>query len=90
MSHQVPSKFISQAAELGEGEEDNLPSCSIEEALQHQDLFINRTLTALALHILWNIFRIGSIAHAGCFLNLQTLEARPIPLSGRKPDGAGT
>lgn len=66
--------------EMLAGYENEAPSCSLAEALTHQELFINRTLTAFALHLIWSMFRRGEIRATGCFLNLKTLTAVPIPL----------
>lgn len=75
--------------EMLEGYENDAPSCSLAEALSHQELFINRTLTAFALHLVWAIFRRGEIRVAGCFLNLKEMTTVPIPLraarDGRRP-----
>ncbi len=66
--------------EMLEGYENDAPSCSLAEALSHQELFINRTLTAFALHLVWSMFRRGEIRVAGCFLNLKAMTVVPIPL----------
>lgn len=66
--------------EMLEGYENDAPSCSLAEALTHQELFVNRTLTAFALHLVWSMFRRGEITVTGCFLNLGTVTAVPIPL----------
>lgn len=66
--------------EMLEGYENDTPSCSLAEALTHQELFINRTLTAFALHLVWSMFRRGEIRVTGCFLNLKAMAAVPIPL----------
>lgn len=61
-------------------EDSNTPSCSLAEALEKQDLFINSTLTQLAMGLLWKMFREGKIDHQGAFLNLQTLQISKINL----------
>lgn len=60
--------------------EDSGPSCSLAEALEKQDLFINSTLAQLGCNILWKMFRYGMIEHHGLFLNLETLKVNPIPV----------
>jgi len=40
-------------------QEDNTPSCSLAEALQHQDLFINGSLAQMGCSLLWDLFRYG-------------------------------
>lgn len=59
-------------------EEDSGPSCSLAEALDKQDLFINSTLAQLGCDILWKMFRNGMIEHHGLFLNLGTMKVNPI------------
>lgn len=59
-------------------EEDSGPSCSLAEALEKQDLFINSTLAQLGCNILWKMFRNGMIEHHGVFLNLGTMKVNPI------------
>ena len=59
-------------------EEDSGPSCSLAEALEKQDLFINSTLAQLGCNILWKMFRNGMIEHQGVSLNLDTLKVNPI------------
>ena len=59
-------------------EEDSGPSCSLAEALEKQDLFINSTLAQLGSNILWKMFRNGMIEHHGLFLNLETMKMNSI------------
>ena len=61
-------------------EEDSGPSCSLAEALEKQDLFINSTLAGLGCNILWKMFRNGMIEHCGLYLNLNTMKVNPIPV----------
>ena len=39
--------------------EDDTPSCSLAEALEKQDLFINSTLAQMGSSLLWSLFRNG-------------------------------
>ena len=59
-------------------EADSGPSCSLAEALEKQDLFINSTLAQLGCNILWKMFRNGMLEHHGLFLNLETMKVNPI------------
>ena len=61
-------------------EEDSGPSCSLAEALEKQDLFINSTLAQLGDNILWKMFRNGMIEHHGVYLNLATMKVNPISI----------
>ena len=58
--------------------DNNEPSCSLAEALEKQDLFINSTLASMGASILWKLFREGMTAQRGFFLNLASLHAVPI------------
>lgn len=64
--------------ELMMDEDSNEPSCSLAEALEKQDLFINSTLANMASSLLWNLFREGMISDRGFFLNLKTFKCQPI------------
>lgn len=59
---------------------DTGPSCSLAQALEKQDLFINSMLTQHAMHLLWKMFREGKIHYHGAFINLETLKIAPIYL----------
>ena len=59
-------------------EDDSGPSCSLAEALEKQDLFINSTLAQLGCNILWKMFRHGMIEHHGLYLNHATMKVNPI------------
>lgn len=56
-----------------EGQEDRLPSCSSIEALDRQEPFVNPTLANHALALLARLFRYGTIASHGAFVNLSLL-----------------
>ncbi len=56
------------------------PSCSIADALQRQDLFINQQVAASALNLLWVMFRKGVIDYHGVFIDLKKATTRPIPI----------
>lgn len=67
-------------------ETDSGPSCSLAEALEKQDLFINSTLAQLGCNILWKMFRNGMLEHHGLFLNLETMKVNPIIIYISKPN----
>jgi PRTRC genetic system ThiF family protein len=60
--------------------EDDTPSCSLAEALEKQDLFINSTLAQMGCSLLWNLFRNGLTENRGFFLNLKNFQSQPIKL----------
>jgi PRTRC genetic system ThiF family protein len=61
--------------------EDNTPSCSLAEALEHQDLFINSSLAQMGCSLLWNLFRRGMTEYKGFFHNLKDFRTHPIKVS---------
>jgi PRTRC genetic system ThiF family protein len=60
--------------------EDNTPSCSLAQALEKQDLFINSSLAQMGSSMLWNLFRNGLTENRGFFLNLKNFHSQPIRL----------
>lgn len=65
--------------------EDNTPSCSLAEALEKQDLFINQAVSTWALHLLWTLFRRGGADHHGYYINLTSGRVTPLPAASPKP-----
>ncbi|KOP38891.1 MULTISPECIES: PRTRC system ThiF family protein [unclassified Flavobacterium] len=59
-------------------QQDDTPSCSLAEALEKQDLFINSALAQMGCSLLWNLFREGMTANRGFFLNLKDFRLQPI------------
>lgn len=60
---------------------DNTPSCSLAEALEKQDLFINSSLAQMGCSLLWGMFRNGLTPYRGFFLNLKDFRSQPIPVA---------
>lgn len=60
--------------------EDNTPSCSLQESLERQDLFIGQSCAAFGLDLLWKLFRHGGIDNHGMFINLQSGRVTPLPV----------
>lgn len=60
--------------------EDNRPSCSLAEALERQDLFINQWLATAALQLLWQFIRQGGLDIHGYYINLETGRVTPLPI----------
>ena len=60
--------------------EDDTPSCSLSEALEKQDLYINSVLAQMGSSLLWNLFRNGLTENRGFFLNLKSFHSQPIKL----------
>ena len=62
-------------------EKESGPSCSLAEALNKQDLFINSTLAQLGCALLWKLFRERFIEYRGVFLNLETMKINPLKIN---------
>lgn len=62
-------------------DQDDTPSCSLAEALQKQELFINGSLTQMGCSLLWNLFRNGMTEYRGFFHNLKDYRAQPIKVT---------
>lgn len=71
-------KFFPQLKRIKE--KDQGPSCSLAEALDKQDLFINSTLAQFGCNLLWKLIREGMIKYQGCYVNLETLSVNPIKI----------
>lgn len=56
------------------------PSCSLAEALEKQDLFINRAVATMAADILWKLLKEGHLETHGFFMNLTDSRMVPIQL----------
>jgi len=68
--------------ELLEAETDNSePSCSLAEALEKQDLFINSSVANLGASLLWQLFREGMTENRGFFINLKDFRTLPIKVA---------
>lgn len=61
-------------------EEKQGPSCSLAEALEKQDLFINSTLANFGCQLIWKLIREGVISYNGCYVNLETCIVNPIKI----------
>ncbi|MGH7216106.1 MAG: PRTRC system ThiF family protein [Nitrospiraceae bacterium] len=59
---------------------DEGPSCSLAEALSKQSLFINRTLVAHGMAMLWELLYAGEIGYHGVFVNLKSGRTSPLPV----------
>lgn len=59
---------------------DDTPSCSLAEALEKQDLYINSALAQMGCSLLWGLFRNGMTPYRGFFLNLKDFHSQPIPV----------
>lgn len=62
-------------------EQDDTPSCSLAEALEKQDLFINSSLVQMGCSLLWGLFRNGMTEYRGFFHNLKEFNTHPIKVT---------
>ncbi|MDL2141640.1 PRTRC system ThiF family protein [Flavobacterium tructae] len=62
-------------------QQDNTPSCSLAEALEKQDLFINSALAQMGVSLLWGLFRNGMTDTRGFFLNLKNFHSQPLKIA---------
>jgi PRTRC genetic system ThiF family protein len=60
--------------------DDDTPSCSLAQALERQDLFINSTLAQMGCSLLWQLFRSGYISSRGIFINLESFQSKALLL----------
>ena len=65
---------------IAEGPEDDTPSCSMAEALEKQDLFVNDFAVRIAAAILWDLFRYGGTDIRGAFYSLNPVQVNPIKI----------
>lgn len=60
---------------------DDTPSCSLAEALEKQDLFINSSLVQMGCSLLWGMFKNGLTPYRGFFHNLKDFRTHPIKVA---------
>lgn len=60
--------------------DSDAPSCSLAEALEKQDLFINSALAQMGCSLLWQMFRGGFTTQRGLFLNIADFRTIPLPV----------
>lgn len=65
----------------GEPEIDQGPSCSLPEALEHQDLFINQFMALEASEMLWKAFRFGYLEYSVAYINLEPRSSGILPIN---------
>lgn len=56
------------------------PSCSLAQALERQELFVNQAVVTPALNLLWQIFRTSRTSWCGGFVNLKSGRTTPLPV----------
>ncbi len=67
--------------ELAEGEDDHQgPSCSLAEAIEQQDLFINPLVALEASEMLWKALRYGYLEYSAAYISLDPRSTRVLPI----------
>ncbi len=61
-------------------EDHDTPSCSLAEALDKQELFINQAMATHGLQMLWKLFSTGAINHNAVFVNLNLGRVSSLPI----------
>lgn len=56
---------------MNESKDKNTPSCSVEDSLNSQSLYINRLGATLAANLMWDLLRNEYIDYHGYFYNLK-------------------
>ena len=56
------------------------PSCSLAEALEKQNLYVNVFAAALAAQLLESLFLEGGLDYAGAVFNLKSFKTVPLPI----------
>lgn len=64
--------------------EDDTPTCSLAEALEHQELFICQSVASHALQMLWSLFRYGGLDFSAQFINLRSGIVTPLLIDPEK------
>lgn len=77
---ELPDLFSTFPNLLENEKENNQPSCSLAQALNRQDLFINSVLSQMGASLLWSMFRLGVLENRGFFLHLADFRSTPIPI----------
>lgn len=63
---------------LRAGDEDDVPSCSVAEALARQNFAINRAVATAAIALLDDLFHRGGLDYHGSFIRLTPLTVQPL------------
>lgn len=61
-------------------ERDQGPSCSLAEAIEYQDLFINQFVAIEAAELLWKIFRQGFVEYSVAYVSLTSRSTSVLPI----------
>jgi PRTRC genetic system ThiF family protein len=76
--------IIDLFGENAPADDDTTPSCSLQEALARQDLFINELVVAWASDLLWKLFREPSIGYSAVFVSAFSGMTRTLPIDAKE------
>lgn len=77
----LPNVWNLFGEQLLAGDKDNTPSCSVEQALKSQSLFINKTVVSHASAYLWSLLMGETVDFHGAFIDVGTSSVNPIKIS---------
>lgn len=77
---ELPWPDVAEPALVADGPEDDAPSCSMAEALEKQELFVNDFAARIAGTLLWNLFRHGYTEIRGAYYTLDPLSVNPLKI----------
>ena len=60
--------------------EDDMPTCSVADALSKQSMFINDMVSDWAMQLLDDLLRGDGLRFCGVFINLETGRVNPLPV----------
>lgn len=69
---------------VSEEPEDNTPSCSLAEALNSQDLLVNRFAADITFELVWQLLKFNKLETLGAFYDCRKLKMIPIPIKPQK------
>lgn len=75
----IPNVYDLYRDQLKTPVKDDLPSCSMEEALSRQSLPVNRMVADLALNLLYHLIRNGNLDHHGVQFQLSPMKTAIMP-----------
>lgn len=60
---------------------EDIPTCSLADALSRQDLFICQSVSTMGLNLLFRLFSKGTIDYSAQFVNLSSGRVTPLPVN---------
>lgn len=65
---------------VSDAPEDNTPSCSLAEALNSQDLMVNRFGATAAMELIWQLLHSNKLEMQGAFFDSKRIKMNPIKI----------